>query len=97
MRKGDVIQLNGKTAIVKASTPNSRTALNNAKLKLHDKFSDLDGKSVEEIRVVMGEFWRTIAEHILTFPNGLPDIEWFADGDFEDKELRELEKDFLAV
>lgn len=97
MRKGEVIQLSGKLATVKASTRKSRTALTEAKRKLVEKFGGLDNLSEEEIYLKLGELYKTIADHILDFPQGLPDLEWFSSDEFEDKELKELEKDFLSV
>ena len=97
MRKGEVIQLSGKLATVKASTRKARTALVEAKRKLVEKFDGLDKLSEDEIYLKLGELYRMVAGHILDFPQGLPDVEWFASDEFEDKELKELEKDFLSV
>jgi hypothetical protein len=97
MRKGELIELSGRLATVKASTHNTRKALNEAKQKLADKFKNIDKMSEDDMRLKLGELYRVIADNILSFQGGLPDIEWFASGDFEDKELRELERDFLSI
>lgn len=97
MKKGEVITISGKVASIKSSTRRSRRELIEAKKDILDKIGDLDGLNDDELYEKFGAVYKTVAEHVLDFSGGTPDLKWFSSEDFEDKYLRELESDFLSI
>jgi len=97
MKKNEIITIGGKVATLKSSTRKARRELIEAKREVLEKIGDLSGIDEDEVADKLGLLYQTIADHILSFSGGLPDKSFFADEEFEDKYLRELEQDFLSL